>query len=397
MTHLPENRALSYINRDVSCENRALSYINRDVNYKVPEDRALSYKNRDVSCENRALSYINRDVSSKDSYLLFRNKYLISNVVNSRPESARPLHSYLIKVQGTTIIGMLDSGAQINCVSQHIVQKHKFPVYLYDTPLKLGMAIEGEKYEVTSYTEIPYKIAQYSGKLSLSVLPSVSGFDIILGLPWLQTVNPLIPNWSTGDLFITRRKVNGKIDTYRCKSIPTRPFSIPENCPSQPIAINQVPCQKAEETIIFCIWVQSTEYFNVHSLAMEEAARKATSFAQHQMEDDFYQPAFEEPPLYKESIPHTPEQQIIIDQLIADNCEVLRDTLPPGIPPARPGDHPIAPTIPGSAPVSKPPYKLSPAENTEVKRQLQEYLDKGFLVPSHSSWGAPVFLVKKAH
>ena len=178
MTHLPENRALSYINRDVSCENRALSYINRDVNYKVPEDRALSYKNRDVSCENRALSYINRDVSCKDSYLLFRNEYLISNVVNSRPESARPLHSYLIKVQGTTIIGMLDSGAQINCVSQHIVQKHKFPVYLYDTPLKLGMAIEGEKYEVTSYTEIPYKIAQYSGKLSLSVSPTVVFQDL---------------------------------------------------------------------------------------------------------------------------------------------------------------------------------------------------------------------------
>jgi hypothetical protein len=64
---------------------------------------------------------------------------------------------------------MLDSGAQINWVSQHIVQKHKFPVYLYDVPFKLGMAVEGDKYEVTSYTEIPYMIAQHSGKLSLSV------------------------------------------------------------------------------------------------------------------------------------------------------------------------------------------------------------------------------------
>ena len=98
--------------------------------------------------------------------MLFRNKYLVSNVVNSRPEDSRPLHSYKLKVQGTTIIGMLDSGAQINCVSQQIVQEHKFPVYLYDTPnIKLGMAIEGEQYEITSYTEIPYKIAQYSGKL----------------------------------------------------------------------------------------------------------------------------------------------------------------------------------------------------------------------------------------
>jgi hypothetical protein len=58
---------------------------------------------------------------------------------------------------------MLASGAQINCVSQHIVQKYKFPVYFYDTPFKLGMAVEGDKYEVTSYTEIPYKIAQFSG------------------------------------------------------------------------------------------------------------------------------------------------------------------------------------------------------------------------------------------
>jgi hypothetical protein len=66
------------------------------------------------------------------------------------------------------------------------------------------MAIEGEKYEITSYAEIPYKIAQYSVKLSLSVLPSVSGFDIILGLPWLQTVNPLIPNWSTLVTYILR-------------------------------------------------------------------------------------------------------------------------------------------------------------------------------------------------
>ena len=69
----------------------------------------------------------------------------------------------------------------------------------------------------------------------------------------------------------------------------------------------EVLCEKAEETIIFCLWVQSTEYSNVNSLAIEEAARKATSQAQHQG-DDFYQPAFEEPPLYKESIPHTPEQ-----------------------------------------------------------------------------------------
>jgi hypothetical protein len=78
---------------------------------------------------------------------------------------------------------------------------------------------------------------------------------------------------------------------------------------------------ESKETKIFCLWVQSTEHLHVNSLAMEESARKATSYVQHQG-DDFYQPAFEEPPLYKESIPHTSEQQVIIEKLIADNCEV---------------------------------------------------------------------------
>ena len=46
---------------------------------------------------------------TEEPYLLFRNKYLVNNVVNSRSETSRPLHLYkLKKVQGTTIIGMLD-------------------------------------------------------------------------------------------------------------------------------------------------------------------------------------------------------------------------------------------------------------------------------------------------
>ena len=34
-------------------------------------------------------------------------------------------------------------------------------------------------------------------------------------------------------------------------------------------------------------------------------------------------------------------------------------------------------------------------EPTELKEQLQELLDKGFIRPSSSPWGAPVLFVKK--
>jgi hypothetical protein len=39
---------------------------------------------------------------------------------------------------------------------------------------------------------------------------------------------------------------------------------------------------------------------------------------------------------------------------------------------------------PGMAPISKRPYRMPPAELVELKKQLQELLDKGFIRPSTS-------------
>ena len=46
--------------------------------------------------------------------------------------------------------------------------------------------------------------------------------------------------------------------------------------------------------------------------------------------------------------------------------------------------------MPGTAPVSRAPYRMAPAELKELKVQLQELLDKGFVQPSVSPWGAPI-------
>ncbi|GJV82068.1 putative reverse transcriptase domain-containing protein [Tanacetum coccineum] len=51
--------------------------------------------------------------------------------------------------------------------------------------------------------------------------------------------------------------------------------------------------------------------------------------------------------------------------------------------------------IPGATLVVKSPYRLAPLEMQELSEQLQELQDKGFIRPSHSSWGAPVLFVKK--
>ena len=48
-----------------------------------------------------------------------------------------------------------------------------------------------------------------------------------------------------------------------------------------------------------------------------------------------------------------------------------------------------------AAPIAKAPYRMAPAELAELKKQLEDLLDKGFIRPSSSPWGAPVLFVKK--
>jgi hypothetical protein len=66
----------------------------------------------------------------------------------------------------------------------------------------------------------------------------------------------------------------------------------------------------------------------------------------------------------------------------------------PGLPPKRDIDFSIN-LMPGAAPVSKAPYRMSTPELKELQFQLEELLKKGYIRPNMSPWGAPVLFVKK--
>jgi hypothetical protein len=50
---------------------------------------------------------------------------------------------------------------------------------------------------------------------------------------------------------------------------------------------------------------------------------------------------------------------------------------------------------PGTAPIAKGPYRMSPVEMKEWKIQLQGLLDKGYIRPSTSPCGCPALFVTK--
>jgi hypothetical protein len=68
-------------------------------------------------------------------------------------------------------------------------------------------------------------------------------------------------------------------------------------------------------------------------------------------------------------------------------CE-FSDVFPedlPGMPPNRDVEF-IIELHPGTAPISRRPYKMTPKELAELKVQLKELLDKGNIRPSSSLW-----------
>ncbi|GJV22208.1 putative reverse transcriptase domain-containing protein [Tanacetum coccineum] len=75
------------------------------------------------------------------------------------------------------------------------------------------------------------------------------------------------------------------------------------------------------------------------------------------------------------------------------STEVFLEDLP-GLPPVRQVEFQID-LIPGVTHVARAPYRLAPSEMQEQSNQLQELLDRGFIRPSTSPWGAPVLFVKK--
>ena len=49
----------------------------------------------------------------------------------------------------------------------------------------------------------------------------------------------------------------------------------------------------------------------------------------------------------------------------------------------------------GTAPISKRAYRLPGLELVELKKQIDELLEKGYIRPSTSPWAAPVLFVEK--
>ena len=157
------------------------------------------------------------------------------------------------------------------------------------------------------------------------ILLEIQGFDIILGMDWLSSHHASIDCYK-------------KIITF---CIPDQPIfffeGIKHNLP--PCLISALQAYHLMQKGCFCYMVCVKEHSN---------------------------------------------QETHLDEIsvVKEFPDVFPDDLP-GLPLDREGEFAID-LVSSTTPISKPPYRMAPLELEELKKQLQELLDKGFIRPSVS-------------
>ena len=258
--------------------------------------------------------------------------------VDPEASSIKPLLFLQARVNDADIHFLIDSGATGNFLSRALVQLLDIKTTILKNPIHVSFA-DGRTQSINRYclARIPFH-PNYQPILKFFVADIAH--NAYLGQPWL-TSDDISINWSTGVVqvgsnveFRGVRKKDGKI-------------SLMSAC--------QFKKTMKKEQAYLCL------------------------VRQKDSDEDKPDPATLDPN---------------IQSLLDEYSDVFPDELPKELPPERTVDHRID-LLPDSAPISKPTYKMSLAEMDELRRQLDDLLERGFIRPSSSPYGSPVLFVKK--
>jgi hypothetical protein len=136
--------------------------------------------------------------------------------------------------------------------------------------------------------------------------------------------------------------------------------------------------------------ILGADWMTHHQVVMDVAARALEIRSPTSKDLVLYLPSQDSTQSCAFAMMESPVKKIPV---VCEYADVFPDELP-GMPPDRDIEFAIE-LQPGTTPISKRPYRMPPAELAELKKQLQELLDKGFIRPSTSPWRCPALFVKK--
>jgi hypothetical protein len=241
------------------------------------------------------------------------------------------------KIHDTRISVLIDPGATLSYITPKIVESNKLKRLKHAKSWLVQLAT-GTKRKVIDYiSDFEFSLDGQTIRTDLNILP-LGSYDMIIGMDWLERHKEILNCYT-------------KILSYKDDSGTTRTTQgIPK-----PVSVRQISAMQLKKCVRKGCQVYAIQ---VTSLAEKKDKPKLEDFV-----------------------------------VLRDFRDMFVDEIPE-LPPRREIDFSID-LLPGSAPISKAPYRMSLPELTELKIQLQELLDKEYIRPSVSPWGAPVLFVKK--
>ncbi len=328
-------------------------------------------------------------------------QWVVNPLTRSRTRNSKVYRTPLTlkgKFNGVKSNILIDSGSSGNFISKLFVKTGKWRRNYWNLreSKKIRLA-NGSVESVNSFVDGNLVINSHQESLQLTVI-ELDGYDIILGMPWLAEHNPEV-DWQRGIATVVDPKNNHRHILHSIES-PVSDRSEPD-ISSEPEAsaasitvisalqAKRLLRKKDPETQCYVAIVRSHD--EDHEEASASLPMENSGMTMHMQSSALKLSAMTTDGDAKSSkMSEDPK----VRKMLAQYRDVFPEDLPAGLPPKRDVDHRIE-LEQGSVPPTKAPYRMSPAELDELKKQLNELIEKKFIQPSKSPYGAPVLFVKK--
>ena len=272
-------------------------------------------------------------------------------------------------INGQICLMIVDGGSCTNVASDRLVEKLNLVTKSHPCPYKLQWLNQCGEIQVSKQVEIDFSIGKYRDKVLCDVVP-MEASHILLGRPWQYDTNTN-HNGSAN-------KISFQYQGQKFTLKPLSPREVREDQKKLREKIEQEKDKKKNETL------ERKENFLIKKgevkkiLLAEQPLYLLVCTTQILITNTFEN--FELPSSVK--------------SLLQDFQDVFPASVPSGLPPLRGIEHQID-LIPGASLPNRPAYRSNPQETTEIQKQVEELLNKGWVRDSMSPCAVPVILVPK--
>ena len=286
--------------------------------------------------------------------------------------SGTQLLTLMGKLNGVPVKFLVDSGASGNFISEHLVNEHGLQVVKSHDKMQVHLADGSTRASNRLVQEAQVTFNEHAEFLDFRVM-KLPKYDAILGKSWLDRWNPDI-DWREGTISL---QVGNRMVILRSDKPTEGDLGLSsifeKRAVSRQISAQQMKRLARKEQVYMALvrpmWEDS----------VEEGDREFKELNAILELDD----AKIETPFPRE-----------VKDILVEFEDIFPKELPAGLPPKRAVDHKID-LLPGTEPPHRAPYRMSTQALDELKKQLKELTDNGYIQPSVSPFGAPVLFVPK--